>query len=231
MQPTDELIALRQRSKGVAADIARPSHVREVGGPIVDDGREVVHGEDAIVERAELFGPATFSRLHQRAEVRLHRRAVRCDEPMVVTLHECDRARFAAAQFRGLAQDALQDRVAFARVFTDQPEHFGGCRLELQRLRQLGVALLDVGEQPGVRDRVAGLDGERLEQLDLLLGERVDDTLHDGDPQGWVTGGDRDKGRRSVPVRFDPVVDDVGIGGHVVIHSGLTGAEHLEIDP
>ena len=174
VQPTDALIAAHQGSDRVAVDVARSRHVGVVGGPTVGDGHEVVDEDDALAERTELFGRQAVGRLEQRAEVRLHGGPVRRHESFRTALDERDRARFTAAEFRRLVQDPLQDRVALARVLADQPQHFGGCCLQLQRLGEFGIALLDVREQACVRDGVAGLGGERLQQFDLVGGERLD---------------------------------------------------------
>ena len=53
--------------------------------------------------------------------------------------------------------------------------------LLLQRLGQLAVRCLQLVEQPRVLDRDDGLVGERLHQLDLLVGERPHFLAVDGD--------------------------------------------------
>ena len=79
---------------------------------------------------------------------------------------------------------ASQTRVAFAsmasKTGSNSPgelemtlKHLGGRRLLLQRLLQLACARLLLLEQPRVLDGDDGLVGEGLEQLDLLLGERL----------------------------------------------------------
>jgi hypothetical protein len=55
----------------------------------------------------------------------------------------------------------------------DDTEHLGGCRLMLQRLAQLGVALLQFLKQPDIFDGDHCLGCEGRNQLDLLIGERT----------------------------------------------------------
>ena len=80
-----------------------------------------------------------------------------------------------------------------------QCEDVAGGRLQLQRLGQIGVAMLHVAHQLGVGDGVAGLHGEGLEQLDILVGERIDATLEHGDTQRWPVGRERRVGSRCEP--------------------------------
>src|SRR5262249_37260022 len=65
-------------------------------------------------------------------------------------------------------------RLQFTRRTADDLQHLGGCGLLLQRLAQLV-------EQAGVLDGDDGLVGEALEQLDLLVGERLNSLAIDGD--------------------------------------------------
>src|SRR5262245_53120837 len=57
--------------------------------------------------------------------------------------------------------DSVQHRLHIRRRATDDAEHFGSCRLMLQRLAQLGVAFLDFLKQADVLDGDDGLIGER----------------------------------------------------------------------
>src|ERR1700719_2902831 len=61
----------------------------------------------------------------------------------------------------------IEYRLYVCRRAGDNPQHFGSCRLLLQRLPQLI-------EQPRVLDGDDGLGGEVLYQRDLLVGEGTD---------------------------------------------------------
>jgi hypothetical protein len=126
---------------------------------------------DPVVGGAELRSIDTSPSEHG-AEVRLHRRSVGRHESLLAAIDERDRAGLAATEFGSLVQDALQHRVAFARVLPDQAQHFGGCGLEVQRLLEIYVARVDVDNEPSGGDRIARLDCERLQKVDLLARER-----------------------------------------------------------
>ena len=63
----------------------------------------------------------------------------------------------------GALDDGVEHRLHVRRRTADDAEHLGRGRLMLQRLAQLGVALLDLFEQPHVFDRNDRLVGERFE--------------------------------------------------------------------
>ena len=77
----------------------------------------------------------------------------------------------------GLAQpdrvlrQRLEDRLEIERGPADDLEELAGRRLLLERVPQLAVACLQLGEQPHVLDGDHGLVGECLEEHDLLVGE------------------------------------------------------------
>jgi hypothetical protein len=72
---------------------------------------------------------------------------------------------------RSALDDGVEDRLNIRRRAADDAEHFGGCRLMLQRLAQFCVALLDLLKQPHVLDGNDGLVGESFNKVDLPLTE------------------------------------------------------------
>ena len=77
---------------------------------------------------------------------------------------EPDQSCVGIAQRDRSSDEALEHWREVARVGADQLENLAGGGLELQRLGQVGVAFLDLAEQPGVVDGDRRLVGERLEQ-------------------------------------------------------------------
>ena len=69
--------------------------------------------------------------------------------------------------------DGIEHRLHVRRRAADDAEHLGRCRLMLQRLAQLCVALLQFFKQSHVFNRYHGLVSEGLEKSDLLLGKGV----------------------------------------------------------
>ena len=78
-----------------------------------------------------------------------------------------------AAQPRCAVGDRVEHRLHVGRRAADDAQDLRRRRLLLQRLGDLGVARLQLLEQPHVLDRDHGLVGEGLQQLDLLVGERA----------------------------------------------------------
>ena len=64
---------------------------------------------------------------------------------------------------RGALDDCVEDRLHVRGRPADDAEHLGCCRLMLQCLAQLRIALLDLFEEPHVLDRDDRLVGERFE--------------------------------------------------------------------
>src|SRR5262249_33817174 len=72
------------------------------------------------------------------------------------------------------AHDGIEDRLLVRWGARDDAQDVAGRRLLLERDAQLGVARLQLGEQADVLDGNDGLVGERLDELDLLVAERLD---------------------------------------------------------
>src|SRR6516165_3734927 len=77
------------------------------------------------------------------------------------------------AQTGGIRDDRVQNRLKIARRFADDAQHLCGSGLLLKRLGERSRARLYLVEQPHVLDSDDGLVGEGLDQLDLLVGERL----------------------------------------------------------
>ena len=71
----------------------------------------------------------------------------------------------------GLVEDLVEDRREVGRRARDDAEDLRGGRLLLEGLAQIPVARLQLLEEAHVLDRDDRLRGERLEELDLLVGE------------------------------------------------------------
>src|SRR5262249_41014213 len=74
-----------------------------------------------------------------------------------------------------------------ARRTGDHLQHFGSCRLLLQRFGQFARSRLHLVEQPHVLDGDDRLVGKGLEQLDLLIGERPYVSAQQSDRTDWYT--------------------------------------------
>ena len=72
-----------------------------------------------------------------------------------------------------VSDDGIEDRLQIERRAADDVQHIARRGLILERLRQLARARLHLLEQPRVLDGDHGLVGEGLQQLDLLVGERL----------------------------------------------------------
>ena len=88
--------------------------------------------------------------------------------------HAPDRGARRFAQARGSARDdGVEDALEVGRRGGDHPQDVGRRGLLLQRLAQLAVALLQLLEEPSVLDGDDRLVRKRLQQCDLLVGERA----------------------------------------------------------
>src|SRR5262249_7222353 len=87
----------------------------------------------------------------------------------VVTEHV---AKEAVAQAHRTAHDGVEHWLDIDWRATDHAKNLAGCRLLLQRFGESTVPSLQFLEEPHVLDRDDRLVGERLQQRDLLLGER-----------------------------------------------------------
>ena len=124
-----------------------------------------------------------------------------------------------AAESRRVLGHDVHHRLDVGRRAGDDPQDLGRGRLLLQRLGHLAVPRLELREQPHVLDRDHRLVGERLQQLDLLVGERLDLGPPDGDRADGVTLAEhRDGQERREPAarcvrpadRYSGSVSDVG---------------------
>ena len=68
----------------------------------------------------------------------------------------------------------VEDRLQVERRAADHLEHIGGRGLLLQGLAEIARCVLHLVEQPDILDRDHRLVGEGGDELDLLLGERLD---------------------------------------------------------
>ena len=81
----------------------------------------------------------------------------------------------ALAQLRARSRhDRVEDRLDVGRRARDDAQDLAGGRLLLERLGEVGVLGLQLGEQPRVLDGDGRLVGEGLHQRDLAVGERPD---------------------------------------------------------
>ncbi len=87
----------------------------------------------------------------------------------LVTLPLQDGRAVGVTQPRCLFHNALEHGIEVARVGADQLQDLGGRGLQLQRLRQVVVAFLDLAEETGVLDGDRRLIRERLQQGDLVV--------------------------------------------------------------
>ena len=72
---------------------------------------------------------------------------------------------------RGILEHFLEHRFQFAGRGADDLKNLGGCRLLLQRFREVARARLHLVEQPNVADGDDGLIGKGLQQLDMVIVE------------------------------------------------------------
>ena len=102
------------------------------------------------------------------------------DESEHTAIHTKDQGVAGIAQARCILANRVQHRLQVCGRTRDYTQDLGGRRLLLQRLRDLRMGLgerpilgLQLPEQPHVLDGDDGLVGERVQQLDLFVGERV----------------------------------------------------------
>src|SRR5262249_47525193 len=110
--------------------------------------------------------------LKHRYELRRH--AVVCDrleEARLVRTGDMPAVRLAQSNSR--LHQRLQHCLQIEGRAADDLEHVGGGGLLLQGFAQVARARLYLVEQPHVLDSDDGLVGEGLDQLDLLIGERL----------------------------------------------------------
>ena len=87
---------------------------------------------------------------------------------------------FSAPHSRAAVRDeGIEHRLQIEGRPADDVEHVRGRGLLLERLGQLRSPRLDLVEQPHVLDRDHRLVGEGGDELDLLVGERLDDQARD----------------------------------------------------
>ncbi len=123
-----------------------------------------------------------------------------------------DRALIGPDQFDGAGEDAVEHDGEISRVRADQFEDLAGGRLEFERLSELCVALLDVGQEPRVRNGIAGLCSERLQEFDLVGRERVDRVAECEDTDRWPVAREGHEHRRSDTCCIRGL-DRLGVGG------------------
>src|SRR5438105_12515407 len=83
-------------------------------------------------------------------------------------------AKLSSADARGVLQHCLEYWLQLTRRTADDLQDLRGCSLLLQRLGKLARARLHLVEQPRVLNRDHCLVGESGDEVDLILGERLD---------------------------------------------------------
>lgn len=93
----------------------------------------------------------------------------RHDLRLIAVLHE-DRTGRGVAQLGDASQHDVEHDPHVARVLADETQHLTCRCLQRQGVGHLAPLL-------GCGDGIAGLNGERLQQLNIIIGERLDDVL------------------------------------------------------
>src|SRR6476620_3645923 len=83
------------------------------------------------------------------------------------------RAEFGLTNASGIRKHRLEHWLQLTRRATDDTQHLRGRNLLFQRLGEITGARLHLVEQPHVLDCNHRLVGERVDQIDLLLGKWV----------------------------------------------------------
>ena len=117
----------------------------------------------ATVESSQ--APADLARDHLRERSRAGRAA----ERLAVEPEDEDVRR--PAEARGCTDHRVEDRLDVRRGSRDRSQDLGGGRLLLEGLGELAVARLQVADEAGVLDGDQRLIGERLQELDVAVGE------------------------------------------------------------
>ena len=131
--------------------------------------------------------------------------------PDEVSVSKHHHALIGADQLNGPGEDAVEHDGQVSWVRADQFEDLARRRLEGERFGEFGVALLDVEQQPGVGDCVAGLCSERFEQFDLVGRERIDRVAEHENADRWPVARERDEHGRS-DIRRTRGLDRLGVG-------------------
>ena len=152
-------------------------------------------------------------------------------DPDEVSVSEHHHTLVGADQVDGPGQHAIEHDPEFTGVGADQLQDLARCGLERECFSEFGVASGDAVCHLGAGDRIAGLGSEGLEHCDVLLVERIDDSLEHGKTCCRAAGGYRDVGGRSdlVLMRGPTAGGLFGIGGRLLIveDDGATTLEHL----
>ena len=101
----------------------------------------------------------------------LGNRAMVGGRAQVISVDPEDRRVVSSAEASGALDHRVQDRLEIRRRPADHAQDLRGRRLLLERLREVGVARLQLLEETDVLDGDHRLGGEGLEKLDLHFGE------------------------------------------------------------
>ena len=98
----------------------------------------------------------------------LGREVVMGGEMDTIVLEQDEGAEDSVAEPHGAPHDRVEHGLDVCRRAADDPQDLARGRLLLQRLGEVAIAGLQLGEQPDVLDGDDGLVGKGLQQLDLL---------------------------------------------------------------
>src|SRR5262249_34929170 len=108
-------------------------------------------------------------------------RSVMGHQAQAIRLETEDRGIERFAQTGGALRHGVEHRLKVARRARDGPENLAGRCFPVERLEDIGVLILQLGEETRVLDRDQGLVSEGLEQLDVAVREAAGLGSGDGD--------------------------------------------------
>ncbi len=111
----------------------------------------------------------------------LLRQAVGCRDAQRFAVEKVDAAERRVTQQPGAPHDAFEHGLHVRRRPADHAQDLARRRLPSERLGELAIARLELGEEPHVLDRDHRLVGERPQEGDVILGKRAGLGASDGD--------------------------------------------------
>ena len=166
-------------------------HIDDVNSAVLESDAA---GDGPTVDRDRLPGKILYV-------LGLH--SVRRNELANLTVAFCNEGVFGRAEPRCRLDNCFKNRLQLGGRAADHIEHVARCGLIAESFRQLGRASIDLIEQSNVFDRDDRLVGEGLDELDLLLGERMHRAAsQNDDPQDEAVAQQRDAERGPIVPEF-----------------------------
>ena len=183
--PTDTPMGVPSRTMGTASDASVPKLVGArdaLSKFLLRRLLQIRHVQNRVVQQG-----ATHHEISTNRSVRSKRTGAvcrSCCNREVIALDQIHRAVGVAAQPRHICRYGVDHRLQIGRGTAHHAQDLAGRGLLFQRFGERRVALPELVEQPHVLDGDDSLVGKRLDQRDLLVGERARTSLCRRDGEG-----------------------------------------------